>query len=224
MIRRDYLLRSIEQCVRALARVLRLTEEGQFAKAEVELDEAMQLLVGFDLKRLAALSDSELLVELLKGEPTQVLREKGLLLVALLERAGDIDAAQSRLAPSGLWYVRALNLQLQILSRDGSLELPQYVPKVEALARKAKELLPRLPAETSLALMQYYERTGQFAKAEDELFASIENRDPSTAWIEFGIQFYERLLRQSDLSLELGDLPRPEVQAGLAELKSRMAS
>jgi len=38
-----------------------------------------------------------------------------------------------------------------------------------------------------------------------------------------GIDFYRRLLKLTDAQLSAGDLPRDEVQAGLAELESRSA-
>ena len=41
--------------------------------------------------------------------------------------------------------------------------------------------------------------------------------------LDFGITFYQRLKSQSDASLRAGNLPRGELQAGLAELERRRA-
>jgi tetratricopeptide (TPR) repeat protein len=222
MIRRDYLFRAIEQCVRALARIQTFTREKDLVQARAELNHALESLAGLDLQRALAMSDAELIVELLKGEPTQVLRDKGLLLVAFFERAGEIYAAESRPLESGTCFLRALTLQLQILSRDGAMDLPEYVPRVEGLLGRLQEQGTPLPIEAALGLMQHYERTGQFAKAEDVFFTALEQQEDQAAWAKFGLTFYERLLRQPDLALEMGNLPRAEVEAGMTEIKSRL--
>jgi len=72
-------------------------------------------------------------------------------------------------------------------------------------------------------LMQHYERTGEFAKAEDALFAMLEAEPKNPRLIKFGIAFYRRLELQNDASLETGNLPRAEVEAGLADLRTREA-
>jgi tetratricopeptide (TPR) repeat protein len=222
MIRRDYLLRMVEQCVQALARGLRLTQEREFEAARGELDQGIRDLAGLDLEQVNRLSEAELMALLLRGEPTQVLRQKCMLLTALLRQAGDLQAAQGNAVEARMLYLKALNLQLDVLGRESSFDFPEVVPRVEVLL-SALEGEP-LPLPTSAALMQYYERLGQFGKAEDALFAMLEAQPAHPALAEFGIQFYERLLRQGDEALTLGNLPRPEVEAGLAELKSRLAA
>ena len=69
--------------------------------------------------------------------------------------------------------------------------------------------------------MEHYERTGQFGKAEDALFAILDSDVTGDLALNFGISFYERLLGQSDARLIEGNLPRVEVEAGLAELRDR---
>jgi hypothetical protein len=69
--------------------------------------------------------------------------------------------------------------------------------------------------------MEHYERTGQFGKAEDSFFAILDADPDNSVAVEFGISFYERLLRQDDLRLAEGNLPRAEVEAGLAELRGK---
>jgi len=118
MIRRDYLLRMVEQCVQALARSLGLVQRGQFDQARAEVNQAMQDLAGLDLSGIQGLSESELLAALLRGEPTQILRQKCLLVVALLRQAGEVYAAEGRPEESRQCYLKALNLQLEILLRQ----------------------------------------------------------------------------------------------------------
>ena len=70
-------------------------------------------------------------------------------------------------------------------------------------------------------LMQHYERLGDFAKAEDALFAMLELQPQNQRALDFGFAFYERLRGQSDAALAAGNLPRTELEAGLGELSRR---
>ena len=63
----------------------------------------------------------------------------------------------------------------------------------------------------SLPRMQHYERSQEFAKAEDALFAMLEAEPGNAGLVEFGVAFYERLRGQSDAALEAGKLPRSEL-------------
>ena len=72
--------------------------------------------------------------------------------------------------------------------------------------------------------MHHYERTGEFAKAEDSLYAMLDVEPRNAGLLEFGIAFYERLARQSDDVLAAGNLPRTELEAGLAELRNRQGA
>jgi len=70
-------------------------------------------------------------------------------------------------------------------------------------------------------LMEHYERTGQFGKAEDALFAILDGDVDNDLALTFGLSFYERLLGKSDAQLADGNLPRAEVEASLQELRDR---
>jgi hypothetical protein len=80
-----------------------------------------------------------------------------------------------------------------------------------------------LPRETEALLMHHYERSREFAKAEDALFAMLEAEPGNAGLVEFGVAFYERLRGQSDAALEAGNLPRSELEASLAELRKQLA-
>jgi hypothetical protein len=72
--------------------------------------------------------------------------------------------------------------------------------------------------------MQQYEQVGAFGKAEDVLFAMMESEPNEPGLVSFGIAFYQRLAGKSDVSLNDGNLPRTEVESGLAELERRSAN
>jgi len=69
--------------------------------------------------------------------------------------------------------------------------------------------------------MQHHERTGEFAKAENALFALLDADPDNAAIVEFGVAFYKRMQAQSDAALAEGALPRSEIEEGLHELLQR---
>jgi hypothetical protein len=219
MIRRDYILRMIEEFIRALARIRGLTRSKQFGAAADLLDQEFKRLVGDGADAVSRLSETELLARLMEGEP-QAVRDKCLILTRLLREAGELHSAQHRVPESHACFLKALNLLLDVLLRHEAFEVPEFVPKVEELTLLLTDAA--LPRATQAALMQLYESIGEFAKAEDKLFSLIESEPGERALTEWGAAFYERLLRHSDAALQFGNLPRPEVEAGLAELRARV--
>ena len=218
MIRRDYILRMIEEFVRALARINSLKKCQQWQQASESLDEEFKRLVADGAPAVVRLSETELLARLMHEGPTQVVRDKTLMLTTLLAEAGDVAAAQERPDESREYCLKALHLLLDTLARGDVLDFPEFVPKVEKLVTT---LAAPLPMRTLALLMQHYERTVEFAKAEDTLFALLDAEPGNEAIVEFGISFYRRLLTQSDTALQEANLPRAEVAEGLKELQRR---
>jgi len=222
MIRRDYLLRMIEECVRALAGIA-VSKQGQrWDKASEALNGELQRLIGADSQALAQLSESDLLVRLMRDGPTHTLREKTLILTTFLKEAGDVAAGKGRAEESRDCYLKALHLLLEVLARGEVFECPEFVPKVEILVTALESAT--LPPRTQAMLMQHYERTGEFAKAEDALFVMHEAEPDNHTVVEFGIAFYQRLLAHSNATLDAAGLPRAEVEDGLKQLQARALS
>ncbi|MEO8427062.1 MAG: DUF6483 family protein [Verrucomicrobiota bacterium] len=219
MIRRDFILRMIEEFAQALARINSFKRDGRWSEASETLDAEFKRLIGEGAEAVARLSESELLARLMQNEPTHVLRDKTLILTALLNEAGDVAAAQGCIEESRLGYLKALHLLLEVLARGEVIEWPEFVPKVEMLESALKGA--QLSVPTHALLMQHRERTGEFAKAEDVLFAMLEAEPDNDAIGEFGVAFYRRMLSQSDSALTAANLPRAEVEEGLKELESR---
>ena len=219
MIRRDYILRMIEEFIQMLSRINSLKRGQLWPEASGVVDEEIRRLIGTDAARAAQLSDTELLAHLIKGEPTQAVREKTLILTALFKEAGDLATLQNNLEEGRSCYLRGLDLLLDTLARGEPFECPDFVPRVEALVAAVQD--SPLPLETNARLMQHYERLSEFAKAEDCLFVMLELEPHNAALIEFGISFYERLRCHNDATLVAGNLPRAELEAGLAELKEK---
>ena len=222
MIRQDYLLRMIQDFFAMLSRLSALKREQQWEAAAGTLDEELKRLAGDGAQSLAGLSETELLARLIQGEPTQVVQQKVLMLATLFSEAGEIAAAEHRSDESRAFYLKGLRLLLDTLAQEEILECPAFVPKAEAFVRALSD--QPLPLAIQARLMQHYERTGDFAKAEDALFAMLDSEPEQPGLAEFGVAFYQRLQSKSDAALNAGNLPRPELEASLQELRQLISS
>jgi hypothetical protein len=219
MIRRDYILRMIEEFFQVLARIKGLKQGQLWQEASGAVDEEFQRLIGAGAQAVGQLTETELLSRLIRGEPTQAVHEKTLMLTALLKEAGDVAAARGQSEESRSCYLKGLHLLLDALAQGEVSDYPDFVPRVEVFLAALAEA--PLPLSTQARLMQHYERAGEFARAEDALFAMLDEAPDNPALAEFGIAFYQRLQGQSDAGLAAGNLPRAELEAGLAELHGR---
>ncbi len=218
MIRRDYILRMIDEFFRLLAHVKEQKERGEWRDAEATLEEEARRLTGADLEALSSLSDTEIFARLLRTGEMHAQREKSFMLARVLIEAAELaDADSSRIDQAQAMRLKALNLLLQTALRSEDAEWPQFVPPIDILAENLKE---PLPIQTHALLMQHFERSGQFSKAEDSFYAAFEEFADSPALRQLGISFYQRLLGKSDAALEDGNLPRVEVEAGLDSLRT----
>ena len=218
MIRRDYILAMIERFAQMLDRIRGEIGGRNHAEAAVLLDQAFQELAGAGPDAIARLTDTELLALLTRDEPTQVLRHKTLLLVALLQEAGRLraEAQPPRDEEARACWIKALDLLLNIHLQDTEFEFPEFVPKIELLRQQLADA--PLPLRTLAALWRGYERTGAYGSAEDVLFALLEAEPDNSDLRSEAVAFYERLLRESDAALVAGNLPRSEAQAGLEQV------
>ena len=222
MIRRDYILRMIEEFMQVLARINSLKREQLWQEADNVIDDEFKRLVGCGAQALMQLSDTELLAKIIQGAPTQVLHQKAQPLTTLFKETGDVATAQNRIEEGRSCYLKGINLLLETLAHSDPSDFPDFVPRVETFVIPLQDA--PLPLTTQARLMQHYEQVGAFGKAEDVLFAMLESEPNEPGLLNFGISFYQRTARQSDASLSDGNLPRAEVDAGLAELQRRNTS
>jgi hypothetical protein len=219
MIRRDFILRMIEEFAQALARIRSSKGNLRWREASAGLDAEFQRLVGDGAQAVARLSETELLARLMEDGPTHLVRDKTFMLTTLLHEAGDVAAAENRPDESRECYLKALHLLLEVLARGEVFDYPEFVPKIEMLEGALKGT--PLPPRTHAMLMQHHERAGEFAKAENALFAMLDAEPENGAIMEFGVGFYKRILAESDAALMEGGLPRAEVEEGLKEFLRR---
>jgi hypothetical protein len=219
MIRRDYILRMIEELRRVLAGIVALKQGRRWQEVEGTLDEQFKRFVGAGAEEAVEFSDTELSARLMQGEATQFVHDKTLFLITLFKEAGDAAVAQDHPDEGRAFHLKGLHLLLGVLGGEEPSERPDFVPAVAVFTAALAEA--PLPAQTQAMLMHHHERTGAFAKAEDALFALLDAAPDTGEVVQFGIAFYERLRGQSDAALAAGNLPRSELEAGVAELHRR---
>jgi hypothetical protein len=144
------------------------------------------------------------------------------MLTALLNEAGDVATAAGRADEARACYLKGLHLLLDTLARQEVFECPDFVPRADAFLQALGDA--PLPLTTEAKLMQHYERAGEFGHAEDAFYRILDAEPANPAVLDFGIVFYERLKSQTDGALAEGNLPRRELDAGLADLRRRRSS
>src|SRR5882724_2209065 len=178
MIRRDYIVRMIQEFAEALARIRALKNGEQLGEASLLTETEFKRITGLDSESVLKLSETELLARLIQSEPLHAVREKMFFLTTLLKETGDIAAAEGRADEGRACYLKGLHLLLDSLARGDAFEQPEFVPKVELFVAALAD--GELPVHTSALLMEHYERTGQFAKAEDSFFAILDTDPKNT--------------------------------------------
>lgn len=216
MIRRDFIIRMIEETARALAQIRSLRQSGRAEAAREMVDAECEKLAALGAAGIAGLSETELLARISEGQFAQTVHLRTLAVVSLLREAAEIASGEDKTEAARGFYLKALHLLLGVLALDDPAGFPEFVPGVEAIVTALQE--QPLPVETQAMLMRHYEATGQFAKAENALYSILDSAGHEPEVIRFGRAFYERILRRSDASLLEGNLPRSEAEQGLKEL------
>jgi tetratricopeptide (TPR) repeat protein len=222
MVRRDYILRMIEQigvAWAALVKIAGLRASGQYEQVAVLLEQVLRQHLGFGGDTPGRLSADELIALVRLGQTASidetVITERLLLLGAILRERAELSLAQGRPDEAADFAAKALRVDLTVLveeEHDDERARAALTPLLDLLADY------EVPRSLKEQLWRYHERQGDFASAENWLFALLEDEP---AVLPEGIAFYERLAALPDEALRRGDLPRDEVAAALAELRAR---
>jgi hypothetical protein len=116
-------------------------------------------------------------------------------------------------------YQKALSLYLEgILSNRNSVQLfADYFKDIEIIIEKIKN--DEISPEIRFKLFKFYELTGKYDKAENELF-NLEKLNFIDVQKE-GINFYGKLEMMSDDDLKKGNFSREEIKQRLNELGNK---
>ena len=221
MIHRDYLLRLIQEFFQVLAAILESRRSGDLKAVEKNLDHASQAVLGMDREAVLELNERELKGELIRAGSTQEFSIRAQILSRILTESAEQASGRGRKEEAEQFYLRALNLLLDTIIGSEPVELMEFTPRIEGIVDQLSGAV--LPSETLLGLMQYYEKQGDYAKAEDQLFQLCESGGLGAGLGPLGESFYQRLLDLPDAILAGGRLPRDEVEFGLREFREHCA-
>jgi hypothetical protein len=214
MIERDYIMRMMDLLSKVLARAFFLRKTLEFPKAANELSAAARNLLGLDRELIRMMSDTQLIALLSADESLSA--SKCYILGMLLKEDAELSFARGDRTEVTDLQIKAFNLLMTAFlgSRDGVV--PSHRTSLDELLGALSGV--QLPLHISQKLVEYCELTGRYDKAEDVLFALIDD-DP--AHIPKALAFYERLLTKSSDELSRGNLPRSEVEEAIQELEQR---
>ncbi len=221
MIRQDYLVRAIEQFAAMVAKVAGLVDQGDLKSAQEAIDQVARRFLELEPGKLHTVSDSELLKRVLRDTPPALVGDKVWMLIAALEQTGVVAGAAGDRERQRASLFAALNLMFWLGELERNTPTPGFAPKLENLLIALDD--EPLPVELGLKLMSHYESVGAFGKAEDLLHALSEASGDIDFLPRLGEDFYQRLLGQPDSRLAEGNLPRDEVEEGLAEWRGGQA-
>ena len=218
MVRKDYILRMIEELVGLIHQLVGLRSEQNYPAALALLEGSYRRLTGLDgdLLRHAAL---ERLPELLSfaGE---IDLGRCVAAAELLKEDGDLQIALGEEQVAYGCYDRALYLFVLMIERNGPMLLGTRLARIDGLADAIGGYA--LPAATGWRLFNYYRLTHRYADAEAWLFRSLAIDQENQAMLHAGMSFLERLAERNERELHAGGTSHAEIADSLAELRSRL--
>lgn len=210
MHERDFLMRLIAQSAKMLGVVMGLREQKKQEEALVLTDEFLGRELRLKSRIALGLSDENLLRMLSTGEVLNA--ESVYVLSAFLQEEAELLSDLGRMEEALPRFEKALRLNLHLIKVDAVMDGFDTLQRTDRLLSSITG--SHWEADTVLAVMNWHEREGRFAEAENVLFELLEFPDADAAE---GWRFYERLSLETDDRLEAGGLPRDELESGLRE-------
>ena len=202
----------IQLLTHALGQIMNQRESGFFDLAEQTIDLTARSLLKMSLTELIEVEIDVLLQHFYHSlEP---IGENSIIAAELLAELATLAEIKGHSRNELLEKI--FLLYLESLSHLDSGQQAAIIPKITLLA----DTLQQMEGSPTLSrnLLEYYQNTGEFAKAEDALHELLDAGDPRAR--EIGMQFYQRLLFRADDDLIRGNLPREEVLEGWANLST----
>ncbi len=213
MQRDDFIKRLIRQFTRFLLKIIGLIDDNDYAQALETIEEVRESVLGINALLIYHLPIQDLIGLFTVAENVDT--GKLLMLAELFNVEGDVYAAMGKPEKSETAYFKALDLYLEIYLLTEVVRFPEEFSTIESIDDKIDT---ELPFGTAANLFTYYEDAGQYARAEEALFAYIETTPTPEESLEEGRAFFERMKAKSDEDLTSGGLSRTDMEQGLAEL------
>ena len=158
MYTEDFILRMINQAMAVLVKILGFKQAGQRQEALQEVDQALELLLGLRASLFRQLDEPRMLQLLVLQGRLDV--DRLAVLADIFYEEADILEQEGRTEESLLASRRALRFYLEstmtIYAQNYAKLPPDVMRKIEVLRQRMEG--ERLPLETRMALVDYYER------------------------------------------------------------------
>ena len=220
MPQRDYIERVIEAFAEVLRQILGLEQIGRPVEAQELLQSAARQYLGLSLVALDALSIEAVVRLLSAGGSLDV--QRCLMLADLRRAQAAIQEGEGPAITSLETRVSAIRLYAEAMAVGGIGVLAGRREDVTSLLEEVRRY--ELPVHVRRLVWRLFLAAGAFARAEDVLFALVEDHPDDPALVEEGRAAYEALLERPNAELEAGGLPRDEVEEALARLGARWTS
>ena len=217
MYKKDYFMRLMEQLTAVIAHAARLGNDEEYEEAFNTTDGSLRQLTGLGTNAWLSMETDDILANLSMQEDLGGM-ETAVFMAGIFYQEGEMKALQEDEDGADFRFLKALQLQLAILNTHPDMPMPAVIATVPILQARLAENEVLLPAQTSHALIAYYENSGNYEAAEDVVYDWIDSEPGSSEPIEAGIALYQQLLFKSYEELEAGGLSREEVEDGLEEL------
>ncbi|WP_172196967.1 DUF6483 family protein [Saccharibacillus qingshengii] len=216
MLRKDYLMRMIEEMSEAVGSMLGLRREQKNEQALDKLDGLLKRHFRMSEQMLRSLPAEELIR--LFRQRDGVDAESLQLVARMLQENGEIRDNMGEEQAAAAVRIKALHVYLYAALNGGSRELVDYPLRIEELAAQLERY--RLPAAEERLLMLYEEQEGRYASAEDAMYRMLNaSPDGDADALEEGRMFYARLSALGDQQLQAGGLSRGELEEGIEALR-----
>ncbi|MFD3262028.1 DUF6483 family protein [Paenibacillus lentus] len=215
MLRKDYLVRAIEEITEALGAIFGLKQQKKHPEALQELEELYRTQFRLNSLLLGTLSPKDITELFRSGRIIEA--DKLQTLARLLREEGDLFLDNGQVNEGRVRQQKAL--QLFLVARQHGADRALWGLDEEIFSLLAKLKGYPLNPDAERLVFHFTEEKGKYDLAENALYRLI---DQHAMDVHEGIAFYERLSDVDPRELEEGGLSAAEVQEGLVELRNRL--
>jgi hypothetical protein len=215
MIRKDFVMRMIQQLSNFIAKIITNKNAQNYDEALRNIDSAFENILGLNFNLLDTLSADDIaeLLGISKDKPMGSM--KCIVAARLLKEKADVQkASEKNDSYTQFYYQKALSLYLHgmLNIEHTELDITTYFTDIEYIEDR---LDSSLSAELTYKLFCFYRAYEKYDKAENWLFRSKASQYPDI--LNVGITFFKELTTIDEHKLRNGNMTKEEIEEGLAD-------
>jgi hypothetical protein len=176
MFERDYILRMFSMLGRALSRIIFFRETKNYDAALLEIENTGRSLLGLNTDTIERLPAADL-KNVLGSDPSLV-QSRLYTAGVLLKEKGEILELKDESTDSAGLFLKALRLMTEEIKGIAEIDGQKGIANIDAVVERLKDY--ELPTDMKRRLIDYFEYSGRFDKAEDVIFEMVDE-SPSFA-------------------------------------------